>query len=50
MIDGHLGQQPLKSRSMFGISAALTLILVDDLDTIRGPSQGAGVIDQSVLA
>src|SRR5947209_874759 len=50
VIDRHLSQQPLKPGSIFRITAALTLIFVDDLDSIRGPSQGDGVIDQSVLA
>src|SRR2546423_1516670 len=50
MIDRHLGQQPLKSGSILGIAAALTLIFVDDLNPISGPSQSNGVIDQSVLA
>jgi hypothetical protein len=49
VIDGHLGQQPLKPGSIVGVAAALALVFVDDLDPIGRPSQGDGVIDQGVL-
>ena len=50
MVDRHLGQQPLKPSSILSIAAALTLIFVNDQDSICGPSQGNGIIDQAVLA
>src|SRR4029079_8566920 len=49
-VETDLGEQPLKARSSFGRGPALALIVVDDEDSVRRPTELHGPIDEPVLA
>ena len=49
MVHGNFGQEALESDAVLGGLAALALVLVDDQDSLPGPSQGRGVVRQGVL-
>lgn len=49
MVEADLGQQPLEAEPTHRGPAAEALVLVDDDDPIRGPSQGDGAALQVVL-
>ena len=50
MFHGNFGQDAVKSAPVFGRLAAESLVVVDDQDTVAGPSQCDRVVDQRVLA
>jgi hypothetical protein len=48
MIHGNFGQDAVKSGSPIGRLAAVALVCVDEQDSVPGPSQGHGQVDQGV--
>src|SRR3954453_11229940 len=50
VVEADLGEQSLKARSSFGRGAAPALIVVDDEDPVRRPTELDGPIDEPVLA
>jgi hypothetical protein len=49
MIHGNFSQEVMKSGSPIGRLAAFPLVLVNEQDSIPGPSEGCGKIRQGVL-
>jgi len=49
VLHGNFGQDSVESAPVFGRLAAESLVVVDDQDTVAGPSQCDCVVDQSVL-
>lgn len=49
VVQGDLGEQPLEAEPSVGGPAALPLILVDDQDSVFGPSEGRGLVRHGVL-
>src|SRR5271163_1309363 len=47
---GNFGQDAMKSATVLGRLATESLVVVDDQDTVAGPSQCDRVVDQRVLA
>ena len=50
MVKTDFGEQPLKAQSPLGRGPALALILVDDENAVRRPTEFDGPVDESVLA
>ena len=50
MVEADFGEQSLKAQSSFGRGPALALIVVDDENSVRRPTELDGPIDEPVLA
>ena len=50
VVEADLGEQSLKAQSSFGRGPALALIVVDDENAVRRPTELDGPIDEPVLA
>src|SRR4051794_14848626 len=50
VVEADLGEQSLEAQSSFGRGPALALIVVDDEDSVRRPTELDGPIDEPVLA
>jgi hypothetical protein len=50
VVEGDLGEQPLKPGPALDRLAALAQIVVDGSDAIPGPPEGDGAVGQGVLA
>ena len=50
VVETDFGEQPLKAQSPLGRGPALALILVDDENAVRRPTEFDGPIDEGVLA
>ena len=50
MVETHLGEETLKAKPSLDRSTALGLIVVDDNDAVRGPTEFNSSINKGVLA
>jgi hypothetical protein len=49
VVQGDLGEQPLKAGTVFNSPATRPLVVVDDLDALAWPAERGGVISEGIL-